>query len=311
MKGEIVGFGEALLRLQGQLSLPLQDATAFEVFVGGTELNVLAAAHIFGAKVLWVSALPDNPLGRKIYRKALAAGVGTYIIWHEGRVGLYFYEKFGEGGRVYYDRQGSAFAEAYPEEYNWDEILKDAELFHTSGVTLALSPNARKGAFNAKDVAKKRGLEVSFDTNYRQTLWTVEEAEKVMREYAEGVDYLFTSNIEAEGLFGLEGSDEELAGGLAELLGVKCVVLRVGEEGRFVHTLVFVEGEILEENVGPYRIVDRIGAGDAFVGAFLAKRQAGYEVALRYGINAYKAKCLVRGDMLIEDVPMDNDSIRR
>jgi len=162
---DLVTFGETMIRLSPLNFRRLEQTNLLDVNVGGSELNVAVAAQRLGLGVAYVTRLTNNPLGRMIANKAREHGVDTsYIVWtDDDRVGTYFVE-FGASPRpnsVVYDRRDSAIARIRPGEVDWDAIFKGVKMFHTSGITPALSPTAAEATKEAVQVARRRaGLTV-------------------------------------------------------------------------------------------------------------------------------------------------------
>ena len=143
---QLVTLGEAMLRLSVGPGHRLEDAHFFDVHVAGSEANVAFAAARVGLRTAWVSALPANPLGRRVATTLAAGGVDTSLVrWVQGaRLGLYFVE-MGAAPRpisVVYDRAGSAMAQATPELFDWKAAC-DTDFLHVSGITLGLSKSAK------------------------------------------------------------------------------------------------------------------------------------------------------------------------
>jgi 2-dehydro-3-deoxygluconokinase len=177
-------LGEAMLRLSVDAGDRLEDAKAFEVHVAGAEANVAYALARVGVPVRWASALPRNPLGRRVASTLASGGVDLSAVqWvDDARLGTYFVE-FSPRPRptqVVYDRGASAVARARVEDFDWDRVL-DATAFHTSGISLALSQSSQEVTRFAIDEAHARGLSVSFDVNYRRQLWSPAEAARALR----------------------------------------------------------------------------------------------------------------------------------
>lgn len=171
---DVVTFGEAMVRLSPPHFKRLEQATSFEVNVGGGELNVAVGVARLGLKSGWVSRLPQNPLGFLVRNKAREMGVDTSrIVWTDtGRVGLYFLELGASprASKVVYDRADSAVSLIKPGEVNWTEIFRQAKHFHVSGITPALSKSAAEVTMEALQSARAAGVSVSYDLNYRTKL---------------------------------------------------------------------------------------------------------------------------------------------
>src|SRR5436309_14431039 len=170
---QLTTLGEAMLRLSVRPGERLEDAPAFDVHVAGSEANVAYAAARVGLGAAWVSALPDNALGRRVARTFAAGGVDTSPVqWVKaGRLGLYFVQ-LATAPRpidVLYDRANSAMALASAEAFDW-AVVADTQVLHVSGITLALSDSSRAVARQAVEHAKNVGASVTIDVNYRQRL---------------------------------------------------------------------------------------------------------------------------------------------
>jgi 2-dehydro-3-deoxygluconokinase len=174
MNGRVITFGESLLRLSPPDHLRWRQAQAFEAFFGGAEANVAVALAGFGVPVQHVTCLPDNDLGLACRQYLRQYGVGTDFIRLSGeRLGLYFLE-VGSGkrpSRVIYDRAHSSFATMEEDAIAWGPIFSQAGWFHWSGINPAVSAGAARVTANAVDSARKHGLVISCDLNYRHSLW--------------------------------------------------------------------------------------------------------------------------------------------
>lgn len=306
---DLVTFGETMIRLSPPHFQRLEQATSFDVNVGGAELNVAVSAQRLGLRCAYVTRLTDNPLGRMIANKAREHGVDvSHILWtKEDRVGLYFVE-FGASPRassVLYDRAHSAMARIKPGEVNWDRVFERARAFHTTGITPALSPSAAEATKEAVRKAKEKGVLVSLDLNYRARLWSPEEARRVMTELVSQADILITTEEDAERVFGVkEGSFEKMAERLGQMFGnLRVVAVTIRETPSVWRNtwtaLAYSAGRILRGPVFDVEIVDRVGAGDAFAGGFLY----GYltkdvEAGLQYGVALSALKQTNPGDLV-------------
>lgn len=170
----VVCFGEMLLRLSPPAAVPLSRARMLDLDVGGAEANVAIALAGLDQPTRMLSVLPDSPLGRRAIAALGEAGVDVgHLVQADGRLGLYFFEPpTGPiGGRVTYDRAGSAFVEADPGDIDFAAALDGACLLHLSGITPALGPSGAELARTAVLAASKAGVPVCFDGNYRANLW--------------------------------------------------------------------------------------------------------------------------------------------
>ncbi|MFO0807191.1 MAG: sugar kinase [Gemmataceae bacterium] len=278
MANEVVAFGEAMIRLTPPGRLRVEQTASFDVQVGGAELNTAAGLAQIGRSTAWVSRLTDNSLGRLVAARARASGVVTNrIVWTaEDRVGLFFLEE-GSAPRpsqIVYDRAGSAFARLVPGMIPWDEVLAGSRWFHVSGISLAVSDSAAAVTREALAAAKRAGLTVSFDPNYRSKLWPIDVAARVFRECMRSVDVLIASEADAIRLLDIPpGSSAEIAARLCDAYGVTTVAF-TRRDGTSVtrdrfSALLFHQG--LEYSAREYdiEVVDRIGAGDAFAAGLI------------------------------------------
>ncbi|MFX1450186.1 MAG: PfkB family carbohydrate kinase, partial [Promethearchaeota archaeon] len=175
---DVISFGETMIRLSPPNFERLENAFSLDLRIGGSEANVLIALARLKLKTSWYSKLTDNPLGRRIENEIRKWNVDTHIIWTaQSRVGLYFLE-FGSKPRpskIIYDRKNSAISTITKSELDW-KYLESTKLFHTSGITVALSNSCREVVSSILDFCKSKNIITSFDINYRSKLWTVEDA---------------------------------------------------------------------------------------------------------------------------------------
>ncbi len=309
---DVVTFGEAMVRLSPPHFQRLEQAATLEVQVGGGELNVAVGVSRLGLRSAWITRLPENSLGRLVRNKAREQGVDTeHIVWAKGgRVGLYFFE-YGASPRassVLYDRAASAISQVQAGEVNWTTAFHGARWFHTSGITPALSTSAAGATREALEAAKKAGLLVSYDLNFRSKLWSAEQARKCQEPMMELVDFLITTEEDTRVVFGIGApgqKDErftsvsadpykEVARKLVDKFHFKAVAITLRENPSVWKNtwtaIVHADGQFYDDRKYELEIVDRIGGGDAFSAGFIyGYLTAGsYQAALQYG-NAYSA----------------------
>jgi 2-dehydro-3-deoxygluconokinase len=287
-KRQLVTLGEAMLRLSVRPGDRIEDAPSFDVHVAGSEANVAYAAARVGLRAAWVSVLPDNPLGRRVATTLSAAGVDTSLVrWAPaGRLGLYFVE-LGAAPRpisVIYDRAASTMALATTSDFDWPAAV-DTQLLHVSGITLALSDSCRELAKHAMQEARRAGATVTFDVNYRQKLWDRKVAAAAVRDIAPLIDVLICTQEDARDLFEVNGAPD---------LGVETVVLTRGAEGAMASR----KGVSIERRGHAVEILDRVGAGDAFVaGLVWGLLDGSLELGLERGLAMSALKMTLRGDL--------------
>lgn len=274
----VVTFGEAMVRLSPPAFGRLETARSLDVAVGGAELNIAVGLSRLGTSAGWVSALPDNPLGRMVVNEARRFGVDVSgVRFAPGRAGLYFIEQGAapRAGSVLYDRADSAMSRIRPGDFDWPALLAGAELFHSGGITPALSDGAAEVASEALTAARKLGVRTGFDVNFRAKLWPIERAREVITALSDRIDVLFTNVETARSIHGIEAADAaETARELIDRWGFRVVALTQRQEmgvwrNRWSacaadHTGAFVQARGYE-----VEIVDRVGAGDAFAAGFL------------------------------------------
>lgn len=191
---KILGFGEIMLRLTPTNCNKIIQSNSFDATYAGGEANVICSLSSFNHDTKMVTKLPKNSLGEKVIRDMRAFGVDTKdIVKGEGRLGIYFLET-GHGSRnseVIYDRKYSAISMASKDEFDIDKILNDVKLVHISGITPALSKDLYEFSLDLVKEAKKRNIIVSYDSNYRSKLRSLDEVSKFMKEILPFVDIAF------------------------------------------------------------------------------------------------------------------------
>ncbi|SDX54012.1 sugar kinase [Hymenobacter psychrophilus] len=284
--GGLVTFGEIMLRLSPPGHQRLAQASSLEATYGGGEANVAAGLAGLGLRATHVTCLPDNPLGHAAARHFRQFGVelaGT--VFRGERLGLYFLETGASlrASQVVYDRAHSAFAHLQAEWFAWDEILRDTQWLHWTGITPAISAGAAQATREAIAAARARGLTVSADVNYRRNLWQYgAKAQDVMPGLVASCDVIVCSEGDAADLFGIEaeaGADNGFASVAAQLLQrfpqLKQVLATKRKTQSASHERI--KGMLFDAAEGylqtPYYdltpVVDRIGGGDAFLAGFL------------------------------------------
>ena len=304
---DVVTFGEAMIRLSPSHFQRLEQATGLDLNVGGAELNVAVGVTRFGMKSAWVSKLPKNGLGYLVRNRAQEFGIDcSHIVWSDrGRAGIYFVE-FGASLRassVLYDRANSAISMVQPGEIDWTKVFSGSKHFHVSGITPALSASASEVTVEALKAAKKAGLTVSYDLNYRNKLWSPADAKKIQEPIMADVDVLITTEEDTNVVFGIkEKNYEAVAEKLAQTFKLKVVAITLREDlsvwRNHWTAIAYQDGKIFRDKKYEVEIVDRVGAGDSFTAGFLYGwiKEKDVEKGVRYG-NAFAAlKHTVPGD---------------
>ncbi|MBE7554955.1 MAG: sugar kinase [Anaerolineales bacterium] len=270
---DLVTLGETMLRFTPPDLKRLEQTTSFNLEIGGSESNLAIGLARLGLKVLWLSRLTHNPLGRFIEGAIARHGVDTTrIIWTESdRVGLYFLEE-GPPPRqntVIYDRKQSAMSQLRASELPVDLFLPNrARLLHLTGITPALSPTTAVAAQRALNLAKEAGWQVSFDFNYRRLLWSPAEALAGCQPFLEAADLIFAPLNDVRLLYGLDPSvtPEQILALLRGHYPQATLVVTLGKEGAIGGE---PGGPVVRQAAFPTEMVDPLGGGDAFAAGFL------------------------------------------
>ena len=200
MSKRIVTFGEIMLRLQPYNYERFVQCDHVEFTFGGGEANVAVSLANYGMDAAFVTKLPAHAIGQGAVNALRGLGVDTGSIVRGGdRVGIYYLEKGASqrGSVCIYDRAHSAIQEAQPTNFDWDTIFEGADWFHFTGITPALGPNLVEICKEACIAAKKRGVKISCDLNYRGKLWTREQARTAMTELCRYVDVCISNGEDA------------------------------------------------------------------------------------------------------------------
>ncbi|MBM3959179.1 MAG: sugar kinase [SAR202 cluster bacterium] len=294
--GRVVTFGEILLRLSTPRHERISQARQFDIIYGGTECNVAVSLAQFGHDATYVSAVPANDLGQAAINYVRQFGVDTGSILRQGRrLGAYFLE-IGAGGRaskVVYDRADSSASEIKPGMIDWVRIFQGKDWFHFSGITCAISASAASVVEEAAVAAKKAGLTVSCDFNYRATLWSAEKGRQVMGPIVRNVDVAIGSGRDPvlQGLIGMDGNIpapkrsaeayRPFIEAAVQKLGFKKVALTVRDiysSSRNTYAGVYYDGQgVAMSRTHDIDIVDRVGGGDGFTAGIVHGILAGFD----------------------------------
>lgn len=283
---DLVTVGDASLRLSPVGSERLETARDVRMRTTGTECNVAVAASRLGGNSVWLSKLPDTPLGRRAVAELHEHGTQTEVAWSEaGRQGLTFYEaatRPREAVRID-DRAETAATTMTPSDLRMD-LVQDAEAVFVAGSTMALSET---GAETAKAVLRAGGGNggiTAFDLDYQPSMWDAETARATLTEAFDAVDVLFANESDLKAVFDRSGQPRELAHTVAAEYGFSMVVLTRSEHS----ALAYHDGVIHDRDSIETEAVDATGQHEAFIGAFLERLLAGVDAdnALSYGVAA-------------------------
>lgn len=288
---KVVSFGEIMLRLSPDGYYKLFQKPELNTSFCGAEANVAVALSNFGDEAEFVTALPDNDIGRAACRELMRYGVKTDNIVYTGdRLGIFFAEKGASQrpSKVIYDRKNSAIALAEPSSFDWEKIFDGADWFHITGITPALSDSLAKISVDAVKAAKKAGLTVSCDINYRSKLWSAQKARPVMTEIMQYVDVCIGNEEDAEIVFGIKAGTTDVTKGQLDTDGYKkslqtvaetfgCKIVAYSQRKSYSASDNGWSGIIYDDEKKQVytsaqydiRITDRIGGGDAFASGLI------------------------------------------
>ncbi len=315
---KVVTFGEIMLRLKPEGYLRFFQNDKMEATFGGGEANVAVSLANFGVDTVFVTKLPDNDIGEAAIRGLRYFGVDTSMITRGGdRIGIYFLEAGASqrASKVVYDRAGSSIATASAGDFSWDEIFSGAEWFHFTGITPALGGELPKICGQACREAKKQGLMVSCDLNFRKKLWTSQEAERVMGELMGYVDVCIANEEDAEKVFGIRAEGTDVTGGKLDHDGYVSVARQLRERFGFKYVAITLrtsisasdnkwaamlstESDVYFSKQYDVHIVDRVGGGDSFGAGLIYGLKSGMDngTALEFAVAASCLKHSVEGD---------------
>ena len=319
---KVITFGEIMLRLKSPGYDRLFQSPVLEATFGGGEANVAVSLANFGMDAGFVTVLPDNAIGDSCLQQLRGFGVDTsQIVRKPGRMGIYYLETGAvqRASKVIYDRAHSAIAEAEPSDIDWEKAFGGAGWFHITGITPAISESAAQLSLAAAKEAKKLGLHVSCDLNYRKNLWKYgKTADQVMTELVKYVDTIIANEedfqksllLKAESQSAVETGElnVEQYKAIARLAmdtypNVKRVAITLRESKSANHndwSACLYNGKefFLSRKYAITDIVDRVGGGDSF-GAGLIYGLNTYsdeQTALEFAVAASCLKHTINGD---------------
>ncbi len=321
---KIVTFGEIMLRLTPPDNLRFNQTKLFRASYGGSEANVAVSLANYGLQSEFVTCVPDNRIAEACLDDLRSYGVGTdHVLRHGNRLGLYYMEEAAamRSSQVVYDRAGSSFDTLQPGMIDWAELFRDAVWFHWSGISAAVSASTAAVCAEAIAAARKAGLVVSCDLNYRKNLWKYgKTVQEVLPPLMEQCDYFFGTDDEYERILGirLPKFDARDASYQPDAAGYEAASRQVAERFPLCRGIVFGLRSVLSANHHLISgtlytgnrlfssrvydidcVVDCVGVGDAFVGGLiygLAKHAGDMQFALDFGTAACALKNTVPGD---------------
>ena len=321
---KIVTFGEIMLRLAPYDYERITMVKNFQVTYGGGEANVAVSLSNFDNEVYFVTKLPDNPIGQAALNTVRSFGVNTDFIIRDGeRVGIYFLEHGASirPSRVTYDRANSSISQVKENDFDWENIFKNKDWFHTTGITPALSNSSAKVTLQAVKKAKEMGLMVSCDLNYRKKLWTKDEAKNVMTEVCKYVDVIVGNEEDAADVFGITAEESDVTKGELSVEGYKSVADQLINKFKCKYVAITLRESIsasdnnwsamlyngkeyLFSRKYPIHLVDRVGGGDSFCAGLINGLANEWEdkKALDFAVAASALKHTIFGDFNLVSV---------
>jgi 2-dehydro-3-deoxygluconokinase len=315
-----VCFGEIMLRLSPPGFERLFQSPVLQATFGGGEANVAVSLAQFGFDSAYVTRLPANPIGDAALKVLRAEGVNVeHVVRGGDRLGIYFAET-GASQRpstVVYDRSHSAIAELQPGSVPWHDVFEGASWFHWTGITPALSRLAAECTREAIQAAKRAGVRISVDLNYRRKLWSEREARDTMRPLMASVDVVIANEEDLQAVLGIDVPQVDVTSGDLSVERYREAAERVVQEFGVTQVAVTLReslsasdnawsGVLLDATTRRFhesqryvvRLVDRIGGGDSFAAGLifgLATGRAG-EASLRFAVAASALKQTIPGD---------------
>ena len=296
---KVVTFGEIMLRLATPQNLRFSQSTDFVATFGGGEANAAVSLANYGIPVDFVSRIPKNDIGEACIMNLKKYSVGTDNILRGGeRLGIYFLEKgsVSRGSKVVYDRAYSSISQVEKGMINWDNVFENANWFHWTGITPAISQGAADICLEAIRKANEKKITVSCDLNYRKKLWKYgKTAKEVMSELVKGCDIILGNEEDAEMSLGIKAEGVDVTSGNLDTEAYLSVSKRIMEQfpkaKKVITTLrtsisadhnrwsglLYNGREFLKSPTYDItHIVDRVGGGDSFMGGLI------------YGLLTYK-----------------------
>ena len=315
---KIVTMGEIMLRLSSPGNSRFIQSDSFDVNYGGGEANVAVSLQNYGDEAYFVSKVPEHEIGQAAINSLRRFGVNTdYVVRGGNRLGIYYLETgiSLRPSKVIYDRANSSISEAQPSDFDFDVIFKGARGFHWSGITPALSDSAAECIRQACIAAKKAGVVISCDLNYRKKLWTPEKAKSVMRPLMQYVDICIGNEEDAEKCLGYR-PNADVENGKVDAAGYRGIFRKMQKEFGFKYVIGTLRESFTASNNGwramiyngdsfyvshryeIHPIVDRVGGGDAFSAGVIHGLASGMpqEKALEFAVAASALKHTIPGD---------------
>lgn len=289
---KVATFGEIMLRLSASGFERFTQARQFNINFGGGEANVAVSLANYGIPVDFITRLPDNDIARASLMELKRFGVGTEKIVYGGeRLGIYFLETgaVARASKVIYDRAESSIASIEPGMIDWEKAFADINWFHWTGITPAISAGAAKVCQEAIRFAKRKGITISTDLNYRKNLWKYgKKASEIMPALVEDCDIILGNEEDAEKVFGIKTETGDVTSGKVDAASYGSVCRQLNQKFPQARKIVITLRGSVNANHNTWsgvlwngkelitapvyditHIVDRVGGGDSFMGGLI------------------------------------------
>ena len=321
-----------MVRLSAPEYLKLIQTDRLDVSYAGAEANVAVSLANYGMQTEYITCLPENPIAERCIMDLRGHKVGVnHILRNGNRMGILYIEtgSNARSSKIYYDREYSSFAQINPGSIAWEDILQDADWFHWTGITPALSENAAKECKKAIRIANKLGVMVSCDINYRNNLWRYgKSASDIMPEMVAGCDVIMGNEEDCEKVFGIkpEGFNAEQTNGSINAYLFESVCFQITQLFPRCKKMAMTLRGAINANHNTWKgilyngqkllqstqyditdIVDRVGGGDSFMGGLIfgLLHYKDDMLALEFATAASCLKHTLKGDytwMTVEEV---------
>lgn len=312
---KVVTFGEVMMRLSTSSFSRFTQATHFGVLFAGSEANVAASLSLFEVPAAHVTRFPTNDFGKAAVQSLNKYGVQTnHIIYGDERMGVYFLENgaMQRSSKIIYDRFDSAFAHIKKGMIDWEEVFTNAGWFHWTNITPAISQGAADVCMEALLAARKKGITISGDINYRRNLWQYgKSADQVMPALIEHTDIIIGGAMDIENSLGIKASSYEKA---CEQVMKKCLAVKkistthresISSSHNKISAQLWNGKKLLNsKEFDLTHIVDRVGAGDAYMAGLIYGWLSGKndQDTLEFAIAASALKHGIEGDVNLSTV---------
>ena len=316
---KVVTFGEIMLRLSPPGFERLLQSPTLSATFGGAEANVAVSLAQWGFDSVYVTRVPAHAIGDAAIRALRAEGVRTDHVLRGGeRLGIYFAESGASqrASQVIYDRTRSSMADIDPAAIDWADVMRGASWFHVSGITPALGPKPARCVADALAAARAAKVTTSLDLNFRRKLWSPADAQRALRPLLKDLHLVIANEEDIQSALGLDVPGVDVQSGRVTAAAYRDVTRRICELGPRTVAVTLRESlsasdngwsallagvdlpDVLESRRYDIRIVDRIGAGDAFAAGMIYGGTTGLGPmeSLEFAVAAGALKHTVPGD---------------